>query len=32
MRRHGNQNESEHESPWATLFAQGAMTMIVYDR
>ena len=28
MRRHG----IEHESPWAKLFAQGAMTTIVYDR
>jgi len=25
-------NEPEHKSPWAKLFAQGAMTTIVYDR
>ena len=32
MRRHGNRTSPEHESPWAKLFAQGAMTTIVYYR
>jgi hypothetical protein len=32
MRRQGNRICTEHESPWASLFAQGAMTTIVYYR